>query len=276
MMVTRLGKGVFELVQGPCNFRLQDFIDYLPADEAAKLDSTLVKTEGRCGFAESAFKGCAKQGRERSERRLFHGHLLWTAEQRFTAGLLGSDARVFCECLIEYHQIVEEKSRFKGLQNFHHLVMLEPNVNRSVGNEDRSDRDPFEEAMLREQLTRYWKKFGKELDVVVDVLPATPGAQGLNTEMVNRQMIVNDWMMERINNDTQSMILYGSQSIAGAMGGAENRYLAWTAVESTKLRRRFNPLNLVISMVLYPTVPYYLYYQLSSERTLRSFCWSMM
>jgi hypothetical protein len=84
-------------------------------------------------------------------------------------------------------------------------------------------------------------------------------------------MIVNDWMMERINNDTQSMILYGSQSIAGAMGGVENRYLAWTAVESTKYRRRFNPLNLVISMVLYPALPYYLYWQLSSERTFEEF-----
>jgi len=69
--------------------------------------------------------------------------------------------------------------------------------------------------MLREQLTGYWKKFGKELDVVVDVLPATPGSQGLNTELVNRQMIVNDWMMERINNDTQSMIVWVSKYCRG-------------------------------------------------------------
>lgn len=62
VMVTRLGKGVFELVQGPCNFRLQDFIDYLPADEAAKLDSTLVKTEGEMRVCAIRVQGLREAG----------------------------------------------------------------------------------------------------------------------------------------------------------------------------------------------------------------------
>ncbi len=271
-MVNRLGKAGFELVQGACNFRLQDFVDYLPAEEAAKLDSTLVKTEG----GEAGLRNPrSRVARSRAANvvsgdyfmAIYYGLLNRDSLQAYLGQMRVFSASVSSNTTISSRK----KNSFKGLQKFHHLVLLEPNVNRSVGNEDKSDRDPFEEAMLREQLTGYWKKFGKELDVVVDVLPATPGSQGLNTELVNRQMIVNDWMMERINNDTQSMILYGSQSIAGAMGGVENRYLAWTAVESTKYRRRFNPLNLVISMVLYPALPYYLYWQLSSERTFEEF-----
>lgn len=271
-MLKRLGKGSFELVQGPCNFRLQDFIDYLPADEAAKMDSTLVKTEG--GDAG------LRNPRSRVARSRAANVVSGDYFMAIYYGLLNRDSlqaylgqmRVFTASVSPNNtKSSRRKNSFKGLQKLHHLVLLEPNVNHSVGNEDQSDRDPFLEAMMREQLTGYWKKFGKELGVVVDVLPSTTGATDINTAMVNRQMIVHDWMMERINNDTQSMILYGSRNIAEAMGGVDNRYLMWTAVESTKLRRRFNPLNLVISAFLYPVLPYYLYYQLSSERTFEEF-----
>jgi hypothetical protein len=117
----------------------------------------------------------------------------------------------------------------------------------------------------------YWLDGGDKLDVSLEIIPSSTGVAGISTDLINRQMLINDYMMERINNDTQSMVLYHSQFIGEAMGGEGNRYLAYTSVESTLLRRKFKVSNLLICCLLYPVLPYYLYYQLGSDRTWEEF-----
>jgi hypothetical protein len=105
----------------------------------------------------------------------------------------------------------------------------------------------------------------------VEIIPSSTGVQGISTDLINRQMLINDYMMERLNNDTQSMVLYHSQYIAEAMGSEGNRYLAYTSIESSLLRRKFKMSNLLICCLLYPVLPYYLYYQLGSDRSWEEF-----
>jgi hypothetical protein len=104
------------------------------------------------------------------------------------------------------------------------------------------------------------------MGVDIQVLPGSTGVNGLTTEMLNRFVQVNDWMMERMNNDTQAMILFGSQFITEAMGGEDYRHLAWVGYESSTIRRKFEPGAMALSILLYPTFPYYLYYQLGVEK----------
>lgn len=156
----------------------------------------------------------------------------------------------------------KNSKRFEGLKDFHHLVLMEPNVKYTTGNEEASNRDPFDEATKREELVDYWLDGGDKLDVSLEIIPSSTGVAGIFTDLINRQMLINHYMMERINNDTQSMVLYHSQFIGEAMGGEGNRYLAYTSVESTLLRRKFKVSNLLICCLLYPVLPYYLYYQL--------------
>lgn len=271
-MMEQLGHGIFGLVQGACNFRLQDFIDYLPAEEAAKLDSTTSKGEGGDG---SLRNPRSRVARSRAANvvsgdyymAIYYGMLIRDSLQ----GYLGR-MRVFPVSAVTTEAKSKKNSkRFEGLKDFHHLVLMEPNVKYTTGNEEASNRDPFDEATKREELVDYWLDGGDKLDVSLEIIPSSTGVAGISTDLINRQMLINDYMMERINNDTQSMVLYHSQFIGEAMGGEGNRYLAYTSVESTLLRRKFKVSNLLICCLLYPVLPYYLYYQLGSDRTWEEF-----
>lgn len=271
-MMEQLGKGVFGLVQGACNFRLQDFIDYLPAEEAAKLDSTLSKGE--------AGDGSLRNPRSRVARSRAANVVSGDYYMAIYYGLLNRDSlqgylgrmRVFPVSAVKPEaKSKKESKRFEGLKDFHHLVLMEPNVNHTVGNEETSNRDPFDEAIKREKLVNCWLNCGDKLDISVEIIPSSTGTQGISTDLINRQMLINDYMLERLNNDTQSMVLYHSQYIAEAMGGEGNRYLAYTSIESSLLRRKFKINNLLICCLLYPMLPYYLYYQLGSDRSWKEF-----
>jgi hypothetical protein len=268
----KIAKGVYGLVQDACNFRLQDFLDYLPAEEAAKLDSTLVKPDVGEGGLRNPRSRVARSRAANVVSGDYHMAIFYGLSHRESLQAFLSAMKVYPSSTATTSEKSYKKKRsFRGLDDFHHLVLLEPNVQRTVGNDVNSHRDPFDEAIKREQLANYWERYGKALDIQVDVIPASTGVEGLTTDLLNRQMLINDWMMERINNDTQSMVLYGSRQIEEAMGGDKNRYLAWTAVESTLIRRQFKVTNLLLCMVLYPILPYYLYYQLGSEREYNEF-----
>ncbi len=271
-MMEQLGHGIFGLVQGACNFRLQDFIDYLPAEEAAKLDSTTSKGEGGDGSLRNPRSRVARSRAANVVSGDYYMAIYYGMLNRDSLqGYLGR-MRVFPVSAVTTEAKSKKNSkRFEGLKDFHHLVLMEPNVNYTTGNEEASNRDPFDEATKREELVDYWLDGGDKLDVSLEIIPSSTGVAGISTDLINRQMLINDYMMERINNDTQSMVLYHSQFIGEAMGGEGNRYLAYTSVESTLLRRKFKVSNLLICCLLYPVLPYYLYYQLGSDRTWEEF-----
>lgn len=268
----KIAKGVYALAQDACNFRLQDFLDYLPAEEAAKLDSTLVKPEVGEGGLRNPRSRVARSRAANVVSGDYHMAIFYGLGNREFLQAFLANMKVYTTTTVaESQKSVKKKKQFKGLEDFHHLVLIEPNVNRTVGNDVNSTRDPFDEADKRAQLSGYWEQFGEDLGVKVEVIPTSTGVKGLTTEMLNRQMMINDWMMERINNDTQSMILFGGDQMPEAMGGEKNRYLAWTAVESSRIGRKFKLSNLLLCMVLYPILPYYLYYQLGTDRTYEEF-----
>ncbi len=271
-MMEQLGHGIFGLVQGACNFRLQDFIDYLPAEEAAKLDSTTSNGEGGDGSLRNPRSRVARSRAANVVSGDYYMAIYYGMLNRDSLqGYLGR-MRVFPVSAVTTEAKSKKNSkRFEGLKDFHHLVLMEPNVKYTTGNEEASNRDPFDEATKREELVDYWLDGGDKLDVSLEIIPSSTGVAGISTDLINRQMLINDYMMERINNDTQSMVLYHSQFIGEAMGGEGNRYLAYTSVESTLLRRKFKVSNLLICCLLYPVLPYYLYYQLGSDRTWEEF-----
>lgn len=271
-MMEQLGHAIFGLVQGACNFRLQDFIDYLPAEEAAKLDSTTSKGEGGDGSLRNPRSRVARSRAANVVSGDYYMAIYYGMLNRDSLqGYLGR-MRVFPVSAVTTEAKSKKNSkRFEGLKDFHHLVLMEPNVKYTTGNEEASNRDPFDEATKREELVDYWLDGGDKLDVSLEIIPSSTGVAGISTDLINRQMLINDYMMERINNDTQSMVLYHSQFIGEAMGGEGNRYLAYTSVESTLLRRKFKVSNLLICCLLYPVLPYYLYYQLGSDRTWEEF-----
>ena len=164
-----------------------------------------------------------------------------------------------------------KKKGFPAVTDMKNLVLFEPNVEVVRGNNVSASRDPFVEFEKRNAVVEEWNRVGNQLDVDVHVLPGTTGCDGLTTEKLNQYMHVNDWMMERMNNEGDSMLLFESQFIGDGMGGSNNKYLAWAGYESSLLKRKFEPSTMAVSILLYPLLPYYLFYQLSSEHKWEEF-----
>ena len=175
------------------NFRLQDFLDYLPPSEMAKADSAQVNSE--------TGDGKLKNPRSRAARSRAANVVSGDYFMAIYYGMMNRDSlqdylgrmRVYPSATIAKPATSKKKSRgFKGLPNFDHLVLLEPNVSYTTGNDVKSQRDPYDEANKREELVSYWKISGRVLDVKVDVVPTSTGVAGLSTDIINRQMIIND------------------------------------------------------------------------------------
>ena len=272
--IDRVSLSAFEIVQREGGLRLQDFIDYLPAAEAAKLDSAQAGAEvdpklknprSRVARSRAAnvvsgeyYMSAFYQTPNRAALQLFFDRMKYTA----------------IEPSKETKKSVKKTKRFPAVKDMKRLVMFEPRVECVTGNNESSSRNLFEEQSKKKELVQLLMKSGRSLSVNVDVLPGSTGSLGLSTERINQYMLVNDWMMERLNNDTQSMLLYSSQTVGKGMqgkgasvdAGTESKYLAWSGYEMSHLRRKFEFKTMALCLVLYPTFPYYLFYQLGSEK----------
>jgi Zn-dependent protease with chaperone function len=263
-------KAYFVMAQRDGNFRLQDFLDYLPAAEFVKADSAqgvadpnegkLKNPRSRVARSRAAnvvsgdyYMAIYYQSPEKAKLQEFIDQMKWSEDLVITKAGADKVAK-------------SKRKRFVGVRDLKHLVMFEPHVELTMGNNESSSRNPFIEVEKRNEVVSAWENAGQRMRVDVNVLPGSTGVQGLTTEKLNQFVQVNDWMMERMNNDTQAMILFGSQFITEAMGGEDYRHLAWVGYESSAIRRKFEPGAMALSMVLYPMFPYYLYYQLGVEK----------
>ena len=271
----RLCKNYFVLLQKDVNFRLQDFLDYLPPSEMAKADSAQVNSETGDGKLKNPRSRAARSRAANVVSGDYYMSIFYSSQPKEPLQNFVNQMKFITTIpSTAKNSETTKKSKKKGfpaVSDMTKLVLFEPNVEIVRGNNVSSTRDPFGEFQKRNDVIYSWTDMGDKLDVDIQVLPGSTGVEKLTTEKLNQFMKVNDWMMERMNNDTQAMVLFGSQFVADGMGGSDNKYLAWVAYESTVLRRKFEPSTMAISILLYPIFPYYLFYQLSSTRKWEEF-----
>ena len=263
-------KAYFVMVQRDGNFRLQDFLDYLPAAEFAKADSAQGVAEPNEGKLKNPRSRVARSRAANVVSGDYYMAVYYQSPdkaklQDFIDQMKWSDDLVITKSGIDKVAKTKRK-RFAGVKDLKHLVLFEPHVEVVSGNNEISSRNPFREFDKRKEVVSNWQNAGDRMNVEIQVLPGSTGVAGLTTEKLNRFVQVNDWMMERMNNDTQAMILFGSQFIAEAMGGEDHRHLAWVGYESSMLRQKFEPGAMALSILLLPTFPYFLHYQLGVEK----------
>ena len=87
----------------------------------------------------------------------------------------------------------------------------------------------------------------------------------MKTEDVNRFTQVNDWIMERLNNDTNEMILFYSQYVADVMENYGTPLVAWTGYDYVLYKRPLDINGLMTSIMFFPYLPVYLYFQLQTD-----------
>lgn len=271
----RVCKNYFVIVQRDVNLRLQDFLDYIPASEMVKADSMQVNVETGDGKLKNPRSRAARSRAANVVSGDYYMSIFYSPQPKDRLQEFVNQMKFIGDIpSTTKTSETNKKSKKKGfaaVSDLNRLVLFEPNIEVIRGNNVTSSRDPFVEVEKRNAVIENWNDMGEKLDVEIQVLPGSTGVDGLTTEKLNQFMKVNDWMLERMNNDTQSMLLFGSQFVGEGMGGSENKYLAWVGYESTVLRRKFQPSAMAISMLLYPIFPYYLFYQLSTSRKWEEF-----
>ncbi len=166
-------------------------------------------------------------------------------------------------------EVSGNKKSDKAEQVINQLVLFPPQIELVYGSDNK--RDLFQEEDYRAFLSNTWTDLGKKADVNVDVLKASIG-EDITLDAINDYMALTDWIIERLNNDTQSMLLFNSQAIKEPMQRKKTKHVGWVSYEYSKARKEFSAETMVASLVLYPLFPVYLVWQLSKEYQFKELC----
>jgi len=150
------------------------------------------------------------------------------------------------------------------------VVVFQPQISFTNGLSRSSKKKLFSEEKYRENLTKQWLYVGKISGLNIKVLTNSAGSE-MTTESLNDYAQLNDWMMERLNNDTNEMLLFYSQYINEPMKDYQTDLLCWTKIDYKVLPREIQ-LDYIIYTILYPPVfVYYLYWQLQVDSYLKEY-----
>jgi hypothetical protein len=169
---------------------------------------------------------------------------------------------------VKTSDVLENKKKGKAEQVIDKLVLFPPQIELAYGNDKK--RDLFQEEDYKDFLSNTWTNLGEKANVNVDVLKASIG-EDITLDAINDYMALTDWIIERLNNDTQSMLLFNSQSIKEPMQRKKTKHVGWVSYEYSKGKKPFQVEKLVLSMFTY-LLPVYLVWQFSPEYQFKELC----
>ncbi len=150
------------------------------------------------------------------------------------------------------------------------LVVFQPQVTFTNGLIRSNKKKLFSEEKYREKLTKQWQNVAWKSGLNIKILTNTAGSD-ITTQTLNDYAQLNDWMMERLNNDTGEMLLFNSQYIAEPMKDFQTDLLCWTGVDYKIVPRDIQLDYLVYSIFYPPAMIYYLYWQLQTDSYLKEY-----
>lgn len=163
----------------------------------------------------------------------------------------------------------EKKRKKKAQQVVENFVILPPQIELSYGN--RQKRDLYGEEYYRDHLSRTWTDLGRLANVNIEVLKSNIG-EDITVDAINSHMALNDWMVERLNNDTHSMILFNSMAVRETMTEKNTKLAGFISYEYSTSRKPFDAYYLIFSIYFFPTFPLYLSWQLSTSHKFNEIC----
>ena len=132
------------------------------------------------------------------------------------------------------------KNKYKNVnENINGLVLFQPQINRYTFSHQKGlHREWLKEEVTRKELLSDWEFIANKLDFPIQILNNSINSD-LSTNDMNRYSILNDWMIERLNNDTGEMILFYGDYVKPVMASLGTNYLCWDGYEYTLSSRRF-------------------------------------
>ena len=145
------------------------------------------------------------------------------------------------------------------------LVLMQPRLTQYSGkNFSENERNYFAEEKSKLLITNIWKEVARVSKEDLHILENKAKAD-MKTEDINRFTQVNDWIMERLNNDTNEMILFYSQYVSDVMQPYGTPLVAWTGYDYVLYKRPLDLNGLMTSIMFFPYLPVYLYFQLQTD-----------
>ncbi len=126
-----------------------------------------------------------------------------------------------------------------------------------------------QDEITQDEIAGYYKSEASRGGIEITVLDKA-GKANFNTEAFNKFALLNDWLIERVSNDTLTMELYQKEFIADAFTDYKTKYLGWTGYKYTENKRAFEPYACAAAVFLYPVFPLYIVWQLSKDKRLEN------
>ena len=168
----------------------------------------------------------------------------------------------------EQVKIQKEKNKIRYERNnpdYSGLVLMQPRLTQYSGrNFSDNERNYFAEEKSKLLITNIWKEVARVSKDDLHILE-NKAKSDMKTEDVNRFTQVNDWIMERLNNDTNEMILFYSQYVSDVMQNYGTPLVAWTGYDYVLYKRPLDINGLMTSIMFFPYLPVYLYFQLQTD-----------
>lgn len=164
---------------------------------------------------------------------------------------------------IDRRRFDKPNSEFKG------LLMLQPRLTyRKISATGRKERNFLIEEKSKSTLYDAWLEVSKNSTLPVQLI-YNQASEKLSTEDLNRYSRAKDWLTERTNNDTHSMVLFMSQYVSDLKDSSKNNLLGWTAYDYEIQKRPFDVSGLMYAILLPPYAPFFLYQQSQSDAATR-------
>ncbi len=164
-------------------------------------------------------------------------------------------------------QLREKEKQLKKIKykepnpDFNGLVLLQPQVAYTNSYSSPKKKSFFAKDKFTKNLTKLWYDVARKTKINLNIIENTAGSE-ISTSTLNEYALLNDWLMERINNDTSQMLLYYSQYTQKYMAGYQTNLLGWTGVDYKIFPPEFVAIALIVSVIYFPMIPVYLYFQL--------------
>lgn len=137
-------------------------------------------------------------------------------------------------------------------------VVFEPKVSQTRIEFGTSKRDFLLEEKSKFKILALWKELSRSSRIKISLVNNSV-SKGLNTDDLNQYARLNDWLTERVNNDTASMKLFYSQFIEETMKEYNTKYIVWSKYKITDQYHSKNIFSLYYAFICYPVVPILMY-----------------
>ncbi len=272
----------FMIMQTKMNFKLSDFVNFKPIAQ-----QTDVKPAPAIDTAAKISDGKLKNPRSRIGRnaaadvvinQVYYFGAFYHLDQKqkdvfsqYIESIKTTEVETKSVKMTYSERLDFNKKRYsKPNPNVHNLVVLQPKITYANGRVDmfydniETKRNYFVEESTRNRIMDNWQYVAGSSGVDIDLLENSVG-KSLTTEDLNLYATNNDWLAERMNNDTNQMILFYKQYLNSG-GAGESPYLVNIQYDYIEIPRPFDIQGLIYTMVYPIYLPFYLAQQFQTDK----------